>query len=219
MSLNDFQGNNTVCFKKVILVPRGYQSGPFQCKMNPSLRKHCFECNGKDLKSTPLSTFRERVLKACNITQDNDINTRSSQLVIISRKPYERWYGDKTTNFKRVLHNEALMVSRIQEAFPDVSIEVVRMEELDICEQVRCAVEADVLLGVHGAGLVHLWWLRDGATGFELEPSFQTSNPSFRMLASLAGRNYASELIGGAPTEVSVDINQLILSLKKYLSP
>ena len=60
----------------------------------------------------------------------------------------------------------------------------------------QCTVKTDVLLGVHGAGLVHdhLWYLRDGATDFELEPSFQTSNPSF---ASLVGRNYASELIAG----------------------
>lgn len=218
VSLNDFQGNGTLCFRKVILVSRSYQSIPFQCKMNSTLRRHCFECDGKDLNGSPLSSFRERVLKACNITKDSSVNTESShKLVIISRQPYERWHGDNSANFKRVLHDEALVVARIQEAFPDVGIEVVRMEELDICEQVRYAVKADVLLGVHGAGLVHFWWLRDGATGFELEPTFQTSNPSFRMLAKLTGRNYASELIRGVATEVSADINQLISSLEKYL--
>lgn len=209
------QVNGTVCFRKVVLVPRSYQSVPFQCKMSRPLKEHCFECSGKGLTDSPLHSFRRRVLKACNVTLPNN-STRTSRLVVVSRKPYKRWPGDEAQGLKRVLQNEVEMVDRLHKALPNVSVEVLHMEELEVCEQVRVAAEADVMLGVHGAGLVHFWWLRDGATAFELEPTFQTTNPTFRMLTTLTGRNYVSQLIGGVSTGVSVNIDQLILSIQQY---
>ena len=217
LSLEDIQDWGTVCFKKAILVPRSYQSVSFQCKMNRKLMKRCFECDGKGLKGSPFHTFRTRVLRACNITQAHNAS-QNPHLVIVSRQAYKHWPGfNSSTSFKRVLSNEAEMVDGIKDAFPHVRVDVVHMENLDICEQVRYAVKADVLLGVHGAGLVHLWWLREEAAVFELEPAFQASNPSFRMLATLTGRNYVSELIGGVATEVTVNVDQLISSLKSFL--
>lgn len=214
LTLDDIQANGTVCFKKVLLTPRSYQALPFRCKMNILLRKRCLECSGKDLTGSPLYTFRTRVLKACNITDYN--NGKTSRLVIISRKPYQRWSSDSSGKFQRVLQNEDEMVTKIHKAFPHVTIEVIHMEDLGICEQVRYAVKADVMLGVHGAGLVHFWWLRDKATAIELEPAFQTGNPSFKMLTTLAGRNYVSERIRGTSKSVSVNIDQVLQTLGHY---
>ncbi len=194
LTLKDLPQNSTICFKKVFLSPRSYQSVPFRSKMESTLRSRCFECSGKDLTGSPLYTFRTRVLKACNIT---DQCSNTSRIVVVSRKFYKRWTSDEPKNFQRILSNECEMVLKIQQAFPKVTVDIIHMEDLNICEQVRYAVEADVMLGVHGAGLIHFWWLRDKALGLELEPSFEAGNPSFKMLTKISGRNYMSERILG----------------------
>ena len=212
LTLSDLQEHGTVCFKKVVFTPRSYQSIPFRCKMNGLLRNRCFQCNGKGLTGSPFYTFRTRVLKACNIT---NFCKEGSHLTLISRKPYERWHNDDPKKFQRVLLNENQMIEKIKQTFPSLVVKVLHMEELNVCEQVQSAIEADVLMGVHGAGLVHFWWLREEATALELEPSFEAGNPSFKMLTTLTGRKYVVERIGGAKA-VSVNINSLIQTLKRY---
>lgn len=218
LSLMDLRLNGTVCFNRVILVPRCYQSIPFRCKMNRLLKSHCLKCDGRKLIHSPLRSFRSRVLAACEVSENTTRTHNYSKIVIVSRKPYARWSGDSSKNFGRVLANEDEMVFMIRKKFPSVEVKVARLEKMGICEQIRLAVEADVLLGVHGAGLVHFWWLRDEATAFELEPTFEKTNPTFRMLTTLTGRKYASLAVHGNKNYVRVDVDRLVKSLKKYLS-
>ena len=219
LTLDDLQKNGTVCFKKAVLVPASYQSSPFRCKMNRMLRSQCFECNGRGLTDSPFYSFRRRVLQACNITETDYCSRKHiTRLTVVSRKPYKRWPTDDQKKFQRVLRNEDDMIAQIRQAFPNATVRVVHLEDLNMCEQVRSAVEADVMMGVHGAGLVHFWWLREDATGLELEPSFESGNPSFRMLTTLAGRNYVSEMVGGISSSVSVNIRQLIEKLRQIIS-
>ncbi len=215
LSLLDFPVNATVCFKKALLSPRSYQSIPFRCKMEVSVRGRCFECNGKKLTDSPFQSFRRRVLKACNII-DEKLN-KSSTVVVISRKPYQRWDSDDPKKFQRVLRNEDEMVAKIRSTFPHAVVRVLHMEALSVCEQVRHAVEADVMLGVHGAGLVHFWWMREDAHALELEPSFQIGNPSFRMLTTLAGRNYQSEKTSGTRVNIKVNANNVINKIRSHI--
>jgi hypothetical protein len=213
LTLMDLQEryNGTVCLKKVFLSPRSYQSVPFRCKMASSLKQKCFAC--KAGTGSPFYSFRARVLKACNITV---VCKNTSRLTIVSRKAYKRWSKDNAKDFGRILENEKEMITQIRKTFPNVTVRVVHLEDLGICDQVKSAVEADVMMGVHGAGLVHFWWLRDEATGLELEPSFEITNPSFRMLTSLAGRKYQSVRISGRKSVV-VKIDSVIKKLKKLL--
>ena len=59
----------------------------------------------------------------------------------------------------------------------EVRLRSAYMEDLDICEQVRIAHESDVIIGVHGAGLVHSWWMRKGAILMELVPRDKINRP------------------------------------------
>ena len=216
LTLKDFPDNVTICFKEAVLAPRSYQSVPFRCKMDSGVRSRCFACKGKGLSDSPFQTFRKRVLKACNIS-DSKISSAPS-VVVVSRQAYERWVKDDPKKFQRVLQNEGEMVRKIQNTFPSVTVDLVHMEHLPICEQVKYAVKADIMLGVHGAGLVHFWWLRDKAHALELEPSSQVGNPSFRMLTTLAGRSYDKERIhGGRITRVSVNIDHVISYIRKHI--
>jgi hypothetical protein len=176
----------TVCFKQAVLVPNAYASVPFQCKMDTKTRRKCIDC-AKEPKEEdhPMLTFRDRVIRTCTTDVSQSLQkSNMTHVTIISRKPYIRWKGDKaTSNFHRILENEEVMVATLQMVSTklNIEVEVVRLEEMDICEQIRKAAQSDVLVGVHGAGLVHLWWLwKENATMIEIEPKSQVGNPSFR---------------------------------------
>ena len=110
--------------------------------------------------------------------------SNATTVTVISRKPYTRWKGDDAEkNFHRVLENEDELVERLQSLKKELNlfVNVVHLEAMKICEQIQSSASSDILIGVHGAGLVHLWWLvKKHATIIELEPGSQAGNPSFR---------------------------------------
>ena len=204
INLKHLPQDATVCFREVITVPRTFSSIPFRAKMNTRIRNQCFQCNGRGMTGSPFYSFRERTLKACNLTDDLAKSPYGS-IVMISRKPYVRYPSDEFKRFERVLTNEDQFVNELKKTFPSAPVSVIHLEELPICDQIRYAQSADVLLGVHGAGLVHFWWLRENALAYELEPTFEVGNPSFRMLTTLSGRRYKNVRISGGMKSVSVD--------------
>ena len=213
INLKHLPQNATVCFKKVVTVPRCFSSIPFRTKMNGRIRNKCFECRGKGLTGTPFYSFRQRAIKACNLTDDKPRNPDGT-IVVISRKPYERYPSDKSQRFERVLTNEDNLVSGLKKAFPSAQVSVIHLEDLPICEQIRYAHSADVMLGVHGAGLVHFWWLKDNALAYELEPGFEVGNPTFKMLTTLTGRQYRSIRINGNHKQVTVDVGRVVKEIQ-----
>ena len=207
-------GTETTCFRRVILVPASYSSSIFQCKMSQHLLHRCLRCNGTARPNTSLSTFRRRVLRACHL---ESLEPNSNFLItIVSRTPYKRFPKDKLQRFQRILKNEKSLVLKIKAKFKFASVQTVRLENLSICEQVRVARSSDVYMGVHGAGLVHLWWLRDGALAYELEPHFERSNPTFQLLAQLAGIRYMKSLTGGDERLVHARVNDVLQDLQNY---
>ena len=216
ITLDEFTDQIT-CFKKVVLVPKTYASIMFQCKMLNEVRGRCLDCNGKGLHGTSIATFRTRVLNACGIQDIDPKEKKERKLVVILRKPYLRHGEDQLSHFERVLGNANELVDRLKTSFPSTTVTAIHMEDLSICEQIRYAHDADVLMGVHGAGLVHLWWLQDEALMFELEPYYQVGNPSFKVLAQISGKSYHSFSIQGSMREVTVDVDGIISTLKsKY---
>ena len=68
------------------------------------------------------------------------------------------------------------------------------MEDLDNCNQVKVAHSADILIGVHGAGLVHSWWMRElGGMLTKLD------QPTYKILAGLTRRKYFSIILKSSP--------------------
>lgn len=215
INADDDLPNTTVCFRKVILVAHSFASILFRCKMEGNVRASCFNCKGRGLYGTSLYSFRNRVISSCGLVDSE--KHEGKKVTIISRRPYQRWRSDKPENFQRVLTNEDQLVSALRKSFPGTNVTVAHMEGLDICTQIRLAHEADVLMGVHGAGLVHLWWLQEDALMLELNPSFETGNPTFKMLSTLSGRNYRSINVStGAQRSVSVNVDNVVKELKAH---
>ena len=216
MKLNEFP-NVTTCFRKVVLAPRSFSSVGFRCKMEANVKSSCFNCNGRGLYGSTLLTFRESVLKACSfsdLTPEQWKNKKTRNIVVLLRKFYQRWETDTPQKFQRVLSNSDELLKGLRESFPSTNVTAVHMEDLPICEQIRYAHDADVLMGVHGAGLVHLWWIQEEALILELEPMNQVGNPSFRMLSTLAGRRYQRVTASSGQQKVSVNVGDVVKKLK-----
>ena len=200
----------SVCFEKLILPPRGFSSLMFRCKMEYDIRSQCFKCNGKGRPGTAIRSFRTQALKACSLDDSIPIAgyRNPKRIVVIVRKQYERYPGDKPESFLRVLSNNDELIAEIKSRFK-VDVVSFHGEDLSVCEQIRIVHDADIFIGLHGAGLVHAWWLQDNALLFEIEPSDQSGNPTFRMLTTLAGLNYKSFRISQPSSRpISVDVKK-----------
>ena len=85
-----------------------------------------------------------------------------NKIVVILRKPYHRFIGDDEKSFSRILVNTEELIEKLKSTFVNASVIPAHMEEFSLCEQIQLAHTADVLVGVYGAGLVHLWWMQRG---------------------------------------------------------
>ena len=206
--------NKTICFRKVILVPYSFACILFRCKMEYNIKNPCFNCKGRGLFGNSFYSFRHRVISSCGLVdQEHHIGNR---ITIISRTPYKRWTKDTAEKFQRTLGNEGELVKALKNSFPHTNITVGHMEALDICTQIELAHSADVVMGVHGAGLVHLWWLQEDGLALEINPTFEEGNPTFKMLSTLTGRNYRSISASGSKHAVTVSVDRVIKELKSH---
>ena len=183
-----------LCFRKLVTSPWMYSSVPFECKQKRRLRQRCYSCNGKNGSSlSSFALFRKHVLSTCAVDDAAPVSSYHDpkRIVIILRKQYKRHTFD-TGKIERILQNEADLVTGMKSHFPGAEVLGIYPEDLDICEQVAVIHSADILVGLHGAGLVHLWWLRDPALLLELVPGYERDNPTFRMLSALTGTMYIS---------------------------
>ena len=206
------------CFKKVILVPKSYASILYQCKMPCSAQLKCADCNGKGLMNTQISSFRERVLKACSLSNRSVTYGRNFSIIFVSRQPYLRNKNDKIDHFERVMDNEKELLLGLKYHFNTTVVQRVHLEDLGLCEQIRIVHNSDIYMGVHGAGLVHLWWLKEDSLVYEMVPHYETGNPTFDTLARLSGRRYHSSQIGGKLKAVHAQVSEIVKDLDKYSS-
>ena len=207
----------SVCFRRLILPPRCYSSLLFVCKMKSSIINQCYHCNGKGRPGTSFRSFRTHVLKACSLhdsTSPISGYRNPKKIAVILRKPYKRYAGDQRTRFERVLSNNDELLTKLKTKFAKANVTSFHGEDLSVCEQMRMVHDADIFIGVHGAGLVHAWWLQDNALLVEIVPSDEVSNPTFKMLTTVAGINYQGYRIRqGSRGRISLDVKKFISTL------
>ena len=74
-------------------------------------------------------------------------------------------------------------------AIPDVELIVSDFSALPFVEQVQRVASADILFGLHGSGLTHLFWLPPNATVVEIFPE-NTFALDYRVFARIRGLDY-----------------------------
>ncbi|KAF4509397.1 hypothetical protein G6O67_003573 [Ophiocordyceps sinensis] len=92
------------------------------------------------------------------------------------------------TNTRKLI-DEAEHIGALASAIPHMKLNVVDFAALPLTGQIDIIRGTDVLVGVHGAGLTHLMFLRPGSTVIEILPEgFQ--HKGFRNLAQMLGLNF-----------------------------
>ena len=182
--------NDVSCFEKVVLSPWAYSAPPFRCRIDKITKTRCSSCKGHGLV-TEMKLFREHVLGACGLPPNRRKNLKTN-VVVIKRKAYVSHKEAKLTNFKRVWQNADEFVLQLSKELQNVNVTGVFAEELPICTQIELAYYADVLVGLHGAGLVHLWWMQEDSNVVEFMPRFEAGNIAFEVLSKLLGINMHS---------------------------
>lgn len=131
-----------------------------------------------------------------NIVRSN-VQKKLPELMIIQR------LKNSAQNFKpsvgRTIINQNDILLLLKKEFENIlRVTVVDFVEIPIFEQINMVHGADILMGVHGAGLTHLMFTKPGAVVLEIYPSRLPldnsfySGRSFEHLAKLLGKNYFS---------------------------
>lgn len=211
--------DEVLCFNSVELVPWAYSCPLFRCKMDGvSLKRKCLECNGLDMQ-TDLIAFRKHVISSCSLQDETTKRNGIKTITIIERKQYERFNGDKAKKFRRIWTNSDEFISTMKKTFPQVNITGVYTEKLNICDQVRIAHNTDLLIAVHGAGLVHLWWQQSNGQVLELVPRSQRGNAAFVTLSKLIGRKHKlCNQVKEKGNNVTININKVIEEVKNLIA-
>ena len=204
-----------VCIRNATLVPRSFASTPFRCKME--LLDFCSECLISDFHEPTFLEFRHAMFQACSITDHNTNRLNTKNMLVVLRKPYKRYGGDVTKIFERVLTNEAELLDSLHTNFPSFNVRPVYMEDLTLCEQINVSSSAQVFLGVHGAGMSHLWWTPKGATVVEVMPDYKSNKPSFEILSKLLKANYIKIQVVGEQ-KITLNIEEVIVTLKTAIA-
>jgi protein O-GlcNAc transferase len=124
-------------------------------------------------------------------------------------KIMSRTAGTGTTSGTRKVTNEAELVAAVRRRVPGVEVEVVNFDwngRPPITGQLALMADTDVLVGMHGAGLVHTLWLPEWAVMYEIYNCGDVD--TYHDLARLAGIGYLkareSDVVHRFPPDVSV---------------
>ena len=151
-----------------------------------------------------LKEARSRIIKAYSI----DTNT-SKRRTYVSRAK---------AKIRRLLNEEELQSILINNGF-----DVVYFENMNFSEQVKIAVESDIVIGVHGANLANLLFMQPGASVIELVNEKSINLCYFRLASYCDVKYYCQpcQYIGEATSNDSdliVDIDSFSKLLKQVLA-
>lgn len=133
--------------------------------------------------------FRSAALNAVGV-HDAKGNETNCSITIISR----RNYGGR--NLSRIWLNEDEGVERMQADFgAQCTIQSIDFVNLTMTEQMQIVVDSDIIIGMHGAGMVNVMWSHPGTLVVEIFPK-KRHRWGFRNICQRIGCNW-HEFRGG----------------------
>jgi EGF domain-specific O-GlcNAc transferase len=124
-----------------------------------------------------VKTFVKRIMKTYGVTHPTDPN-RPLKMTVISRK----------TGHRRMKNREQL-VAGIRQRHPQVEVREINWADHPYDEQVRLAAETDIMIGMHGGGLVLNLFMPPGSSFVEIKPA-TFKYWGFRNMAKFMGFAY-----------------------------
>ena len=118
-------------------------------------------------------------------------------------------------NTGRIIQNEQDVINMVKSGTL-VNVNVVDMDKLSIYEQLQVARNTSILVGVHGAGLMHIMYAAEEAILVEIHPSYR-HDYHFRHAARMSGKIYMpfrslnKETCTGSSDNLLINIEELRL--------
>ena len=113
----------------------------------------------------------------------------SRKIILVLRRDYVSHPRNQRGTVYRKISNEQEVVEAIQ-TIPCVSGFAVDFSTLSFQEQAKMVGSANILVGLHGAGLTHAIWMDKRATLLEIP--LEDEQPHFGMTSKFSGINYIS---------------------------
>jgi len=152
--------------------------------------------------TTPWSSGLARLLRDLVLNSLGALYTTSPPekivVTIINRRNYKTGHpiGRRIQNIEALAH-------AISQVGDDVNVNVVDYASYDFDQQLNISRATDVLVGMHGAGLIHIMYLPTHAGVFEFFcPEKPPSNYRYQYLSALMGVKYQSYDIQSSVHEV-----------------
>lgn len=154
--------NKRLHFRSDVLVAPYEGSGPMMQHLNND--EPCFE-------STLLTAFRAEALRAMGITPELEAKIARTQgrpmlVTVITRRPYNGRV------LQRVWLNEDEILDRMRRQYSNVHVAFRSIDfvNLTLADQMKTTLESDMIISMHGAGLVNVLWSRPSTVILEIFP-------------------------------------------------
>ena len=116
-------------------------------------------------KSSDLLDFREFLLEKLNLKRDD----RQRQITVLSRSNI-LGYGETSLEHaykRRHIINEEELVAGLRRKIAK-SVEIVKLNELTIRQQILLMFRTEVLISIHSAALINMLWLQPGSVVIQI---------------------------------------------------
>lgn len=143
-----------VSFDKLLIAPFE-TTGPLMSRLNSDLQP----CRNSVL----LESFKTHVLDRYDLNVDLRVRGRKT-ITVISRRNYQ---GRK---LGRLWLNEDQVLNRMRQMWPEIQIRSIDFTLLTMVEQIKYMRETDIVIGMHGAGMVNVLWLPTNSFVVEIFP-------------------------------------------------
>jgi len=117
-------------------------------------------CHG----SLAIKDFRDNVLNVYQIHNTYFEHLNECLVTVITRHEYDG------RTLERVWVNEGDIVSKMQSRYPSCTFRVVDFVLLTMSAQIQTIYESSMVLGMHGAGMANVMWLRESKYVVEIFP-------------------------------------------------
>ncbi|KAG2382385.1 hypothetical protein C9374_005587 [Naegleria lovaniensis] len=153
----EFSGK-IVKFEKAIFQPAGYAS-PLLSHLTDFSKANSNQCSQR-LKT--LTAYTERILTGFNIPpRSSQPSSDIIRVLFVSRRPYNK-HGVEHSYMGRQIANEDDLLKALKKyelEHKNIVVERVDFAQLTFKEQIQKTYHSDFLIGMHGAGLTHAFWL------------------------------------------------------------
>eukprot|EP01105_Mastigella_eilhardi_P020033 TRINITY_DN4749_c0_g1_i1.p1 TRINITY_DN4749_c0_g1~~TRINITY_DN4749_c0_g1_i1.p1 ORF type:complete len:535 (-),score=106.15 TRINITY_DN4749_c0_g1_i1:43-1617(-) len=188
----DLHGKGRVCFKRLITSINGYHSF-----MLTAATGDASPCRGSSL----LAGVRAAVMELHGLIDARPSSRNGTvHVTLVSRRPYEH-EGFRKSSITRAVTNEDQLAQAVHSELPGVAFAAVDFARLNLREQLETVARTDVLVGMHGAGLMQSVFMSadesEHTVVVEIFPTQYGENHRDRNVARLMNRNY---LVFESPT-------------------